>query len=286
MLYCRSGVSRCSSSSRASSPWSLPPSTPRGGSPCSHKTWYNSSSSLLSCSTLPSVHRNSALKSFVNPNCTSVVHASRQQGNNSRKLASASFTFSPSKCGSRSAQAQPSVVQAQPTAKPTIRGSSFRGGAEEQSSDGAGSKSLKTVKGEIRKSPPSLRDISAAAVPGSNVQQSIICSKCGRCRCLACCTPRAPPSTWLCAGKCLCSPASLVDCLSCACCVKACLYHCGGDETSRWRWWACLALGALPLPCLLCYVPLTALRRLMETGYQRCTSQGCRCPSTDPRLLH
>ena len=60
--------------------------------------------------------------------------------------------------------------------------------------------------------------------PGS---ESIICVVCGRCRCVACGTPSALPSRWLCDNSCLCSAESAVDTLSCMCCVKAAFYHCG-----------------------------------------------------------
>ncbi|XP_037777320.1 protein sprouty-like [Penaeus monodon] len=124
--------------------------------------------------------------------------------------------------------------------------------------------------------------------------ESIICSWCGRCRCEACTKPRPPPAAWLCRNKCLCSPAAVVDYASCLCCVKGVLYHCSKDGDADFdsaadhpcscggphalRGWACLALASVPLPCLLCYWPLTAARRLLESTYQRCTSHGCRCP--------
>lgn len=124
--------------------------------------------------------------------------------------------------------------------------------------------------------------------------ESIICSWCGRCRCEACTKPRPPPAAWLCRNKCLCSPAAAVDYASCLCCVKGVLYHCGKDGENGLAAaadhpcscggpnallsWACLAVASIPLPCLLCYWPLTGARRMVETTYQRCTSHGCRCP--------
>lgn len=132
--------------------------------------------------------------------------------------------------------------------------------------------------------------------------ESIICSWCGRCRCQACTKPRPPPATWLCRNKCLCSPAAAVDYASCLCCVKGVLYHCGKDREygpaaqladnpcscggrHALLGWACLALASIPLPCLLCYWPLTGVRHLLEMTYQRCTSHGCRCPQgRGPRL--
>lgn len=139
--------------------------------------------------------------------------------------------------------------------------------------------------------------------------ESIICNTCGRCRCQACSEPRSPPTAWVCRDKCLCSPAAAVDYASCLCCVKCVLYHCGKDEA--WGMtavadrpcscgggrgvmlgWACMALAAIPLPCLLCYWPLTGVRRLVEAAYQRCTTHGCRCththtrPQVEKRPLH
>lgn len=131
--------------------------------------------------------------------------------------------------------------------------------------------------------------------------ESIICSWCGRCRCEACTKPRPPPAAWLCRNKCLCSPAAAVDYTSCLCCVKGVLYHCGKDGENGLAAaadypcscggphavlrWACLAVASIPLPCLLCYWPLTGARRVVETTYQRCTSHGCRCPQgRNPRL--
>lgn len=121
-----------------------------------------------------------------------------------------------------------------------------------------------------------------------NDGESIICSWCGRCRCQACTKPRPLPAAWLCRKKCLCSPVAAVEFASCLCCVKAVLYHCTKDRVSGHSLladnpcscggWACLALAAIPMPCLLCYWPLTGARHLLEMIYQRCTSHGCRCP--------
>lgn len=57
---------------------------------------------------------------------------------------------------------------------------------------------------------------------------SIICKRCGRCRCAACARPRQLPSRWICGNHCLLSSESMVDAVSCMCCVKACLYHVSG----------------------------------------------------------
>jgi hypothetical protein len=127
--------------------------------------------------------------------------------------------------------------------------------------------------------------------------ESIICVRCGRCRCAACGTPKALPAVWLCDNCCLCSAESVLDTVSCMCCVKAAFYHCGerldqdSDKEDSWvdspcscsqnKWWlrwGCLALMSVPLPCLLCYPLLRGLTKGAEQCYQSATSQGCRCP--------
>jgi len=132
---------------------------------------------------------------------------------------------------------------------------------------------------------------------GSPGTESIICVRCGRCRCAACGTPKALPAVWLCDNCCLCSAESVLDTVSCMCCVKAAFYHCGerldqdSDKEDSWvdspcscsqnKWWlrwGCLALMSLPLPCLLCYPLLRGLTKGAEQCYQSATSQGCRCP--------
>lgn len=50
--------------------------------------------------------------------------------------------------------------------------------------------------------------------------ESIICVRCGRCRCAACGTPKALPAVWLCDNCCLCSAESVLDTVSCMCCVR------------------------------------------------------------------
>jgi len=136
-----------------------------------------------------------------------------------------------------------------------------------------------------------------AQSPTSPSTDSIICMRCGRCRCAACGTPKALPEVWLCDNCCLCSAESVLDTVSCMCCVKAAFYHCGErldqdtDKEDSWvdspcscshnKWWlrwGCLALMSVPLPCLMCYPLLRGLTRGAESCYQSATSQGCRCP--------
>jgi len=141
---------------------------------------------------------------------------------------------------------------------------------------------------------PGLSVTSAGSPAGS---ESIICMQCGRCRCAACGTPKELPAVWLCDNCCLCSAESVLDTVSCMCCVKAAFYHCAErldqdtDKEDSWvdspcscsqnKWWlrwGCLALMSLPLPCLLCYPLLRGLTKGAEQCYQSATSQGCRCP--------
>jgi len=58
--------------------------------------------------------------------------------------------------------------------------------------------------------------------------KSIMCERCGRCRCIECTSPRLLPSRSICGDHCELSSRSIVDALSCMCCVKACLYHGSG----------------------------------------------------------
>lgn len=64
--------------------------------------------------------------------------------------------------------------------------------------------------------------------PNASSSTSIICKRCGRCRCTACARRKQLPSRWICSNHCLLSSKSIVDAMSCMCCVKACLYHVGG----------------------------------------------------------
>jgi hypothetical protein len=138
---------------------------------------------------------------------------------------------------------------------------------------------------------------------------SIICSRCGKCRCGACTQPRELPSRWLCANKCECSAQRAVDVVSCLCCVQCVFYHsfkdseAGEDEPSSaddpcgccdsphcCRRWMCLGLLSLCLPCLCLYWPLRGGLGLATALYNRCTRRGCHCrkdrpPSMGKRLL-
>ena len=117
-------------------------------------------------------------------------------------------------------------------------------------------------------------------------EDSIICRRCGRCRCHACRAPRRLPERWLCDNSVHVSASSVVSCLSCMCAADAVLYHCGKDtleDTStgnikggKWRW-VCAAALSLIFPCLCCYLPLKGCQKVTEVAYAKAMSNGCRC---------
>lgn len=134
--------------------------------------------------------------------------------------------------------------------------------------------------------------------------ESIFCQNCGKCKCEACCRPRKLPQKWLCKGTFLCSKTTVVDSLSCMCCVKGLFYHCTKDmeddlETSSdleantevvdedhpctcqgphaLKKWACMAMLIPVLPCLLTYPLLGACASCAEHVYARVTASGCQC---------
>ena len=85
-----------------------------------------------------------------------------------------------------------------------------------------------------------LTNVTQPNSPTNSGSDSIICVMCGRCRCAACGTAKPLPSTWLCDNTCLCSAESLVDTVSCMCCVKAAFYHCGekmAEDTDKEDSW-------------------------------------------------
>ncbi len=91
-----------------------------------------------------------------------------------------------------------------------------------------------SIHGGICKPPTAISSNLSSPTPSSD---SIICGECGKCRCASCRSARPLPKAWICDNKCLCSVESCVDTLSCMCCVKAGLYHCGefvarGDQAA------------------------------------------------------
>ncbi|OQV13646.1 putative Protein sprouty [Hypsibius exemplaris] len=140
---------------------------------------------------------------------------------------------------------------------------------------------------------PATSSAASSTAPGG-----IICPECGLCRCLSCLTPKRLPSGWMCNGNVECSADSLVEQLSCLCCVKAVFYHVPAlsatdysddDEVaatadhpctctgSCQRWTVMGLLSVTCLPCLLCYWPLRACQAATEKCYAAYHRQGCRC---------
>ena len=141
---------------------------------------------------------------------------------------------------------------------------------------------------------------------GSDQSDSIICRECGKCRCEACRAPRKLPEYWLCGNACVCSSETVVDTISCMCCVKTMFYHCGKDcyldeptvedstnafdrpcscsgEHACARWSFMGVLGMM-LPCLWCYLPLKGCAKVTQSIYQKCTATGCRCEDSTQHL--
>lgn len=139
-------------------------------------------------------------------------------------------------------------------------------------------------------------------------QDSIICSKCGKCKCKDCTQPRDCCRTrWICNNSVECSPDKVVEYCSCLCCVQCIFYHCcdqrqSDDELSATddpcaccerpnccRRWTCMGVMSLCLPCLCCYWPLSCALSLCKGCYTRCSRRGCHCrrdkPANMKRLL-
>lgn len=140
-------------------------------------------------------------------------------------------------------------------------------------------------------------------LPECATRPSIMCSECGRCRCESCQQPRPLPQKWVCGNSCLLSADSIIDYVSCLCCVKGLFYHCsesdGGESCAddpcgcgpdrRRARWGCLAVLNCVLPCLWLYWPLRGCKRVVEVCYARHSRTGCRCrpsvPTPEKRLL-
>lgn len=131
---------------------------------------------------------------------------------------------------------------------------------------------------------------------------SITCPECQKCRCESCQRPRQLPSHWLCDDTCLCSAETVIDYISCLCCVKALYYHCSKDvemdhdddsdtiscaddpcscvpynRTSRW---GCLGALSILLPCLWCYWPMRGCSAICAQCYAKHSRHGCRCTNS------
>uniref|UniRef100_A0A8C9S5H2 Sprouty homolog 4 (Drosophila) n=1 Tax=Scleropages formosus TaxID=113540 RepID=A0A8C9S5H2_SCLFO len=139
-------------------------------------------------------------------------------------------------------------------------------------------------------------------VPETTGKHTLLCQRCGRCRCTECTLPRTLPSCWVCNQECLCSARSLVDAATCMCLVKGVFYHCTDDEdeegscadrpcscgpSNRCARWAFMGTLSLVLPCLLCYLPATGCVKLSQKCYDHISRPGCRCKhSSAPGSCH
>lgn len=125
---------------------------------------------------------------------------------------------------------------------------------------------------------------------------SIICSKCSKCKCGACTNPRELPSRWLCGGSCNVSPESVVEYVTCLKCVKGVFYHCSKDDQDAefecdsdpcacgrprcWQRWTCIFAMSLCLPCLCLYPPAKLGLNCCTGIYNKCGRKGCKCKNT------
>lgn len=132
---------------------------------------------------------------------------------------------------------------------------------------------------------------------------SVICSRCGKCKCAACRENRELPSWWLCGKKFEISAKSAVNMCTCVCCVKGIFYHyskdyqqdsmdgmcsdepCAGCERPQClKRWACMALLSLCLPCLCIYWPAQCALVCCTACYNGCTSRGCKCAHGESKI--
>ena len=125
--------------------------------------------------------------------------------------------------------------------------------------------------------------------------ESIICHRCGKCKCHQCTQRRELPTTWICNNKCRCSAIDIVDYCSCVCGVKAVFYHCMTDsdgdcgesaaddpcgcceQAQCCKRWTTMGLLSIIFPCLCCYWPLRCAVSACTACYNRCTRKGCHC---------
>ncbi|XP_076446244.1 uncharacterized protein LOC143283777 [Babylonia areolata] len=168
---------------------------------------------------------------------------------------------------------------------------------------GGGSDGGVVVSAQPSKSPPPLKEEGnsgagagggAAAgergAGGGESHSSIICTKCGKCRCAACAEPRDLPATWCCGERYEVSARRVVDIGTCFCCVQTAFYHCGAEEDNSCydnpcacggskccSRWTCLAAAAMLLPCLWCYWPMRGCLAATTSCYNCCRKKGCQC---------
>ena len=137
--------------------------------------------------------------------------------------------------------------------------------------------------------------------PDEEHRDSIICSRCGKCKCRACTAPRdCCQPRWICGNQCECSLQKAVEYASCLCCVRCVFYHCfkdsdGQDDRSAadepcagleqrncCKRWTCLGVLSLLMPCLCLYWPLQGCLQAGTACYNRCSRRGCHCRKEKP----
>ena len=144
----------------------------------------------------------------------------------------------------------------------------------------------------ISTSPPLKKDL-PLEIQNSD-EDSIICSKCGKCRCGACTSPRELPSKWLCGDKVNVSPETAVEYATCMCCVKGVFYHCSKDDQDAefecvsdpcaccnrpncCKRWTCILAMSMCLPCMCLYPPAKCGLMACTALYNKCRKKGCTC---------
>lgn len=144
----------------------------------------------------------------------------------------------------------------------------------------------------ISTSPPLKKDL-PLEIQNSD-EESIICSKCGKCRCGACTSPRELPSKWLCGDTVNVSPETAVEYATCMCCVKGVFYHCTKDDQDAefecvsdpcaccdrpncCERWTCILAMSLCLPCMCLYPPAKCGLVACTALYNKCRKKGCTC---------
>lgn len=142
-------------------------------------------------------------------------------------------------------------------------------------------------------SPPLKKDLTNLPLKVDD-NNSIICSRCGKCKCGACTNPRDLPARWLCGDKVKLSPESVVDCCTCMFLIKGLFYHCSKDDQDSdyevvkdpcagcdrphcCKRWTCILTMSTCLPCLCLYWPARAGLKMCKVCYNKCRKKGCTC---------
>ncbi|CAG5127545.1 unnamed protein product [Candidula unifasciata] len=126
---------------------------------------------------------------------------------------------------------------------------------------------------------------------GAGHGDSIICDKCGKCRCSSCTEPRTLPSRWCCHNTCEVSLNKALDVCTCFCCIKCIFYHCGAEEDNECyekpcgctstphccQRWTVMGMMSLCLPCLWTYWPAKAGLATCTMCYNHFRRNGCQC---------